>query len=256
MSTLVANHRKTKRPVLASSSGQVARPSRRAEVLQACRIGGGSGGEEAFASFAVALQREPVDGEGEAEEVQQLAGVPDAVACCGTGPVRNLLGRGRRVGTRVQEPGAAFAGTNGGSSMYRFPRFAALAISLGLAFPLISSGPASAATILANPSTVVAGSQVTVSGDVLANGSPGCSVPGEVTLISPAFAGLGDFAGTPATVATADATGSFSTTVTIAPSVAPGTYDITGRCGGGNLGVTGSITVVAGSVTIPPPFTG
>jgi hypothetical protein len=140
--------------------------------------------------------------------------------------------------------------------MHRIPRFAALAIALGLALPLVSTGSASAATISANPSTVVAGGQVTVSGDVLANGTPGCTVPGEVTLISPAFAGLGEFAGTPATVATADASGNFSTTVTIAASVAPGTYDITGRCGGGNLGVTGSITVMAGTVTIPPPFTG
>jgi len=140
--------------------------------------------------------------------------------------------------------------------MRRIPRFAALAIALGLALPLLSSGPASAATIAANPSTVVAGSQVTISGDVLSNGTPGCTVPGDVTLISPAFAGLGDFAGTPATVATADSSGNFTTTVTIAATVAPGTYDISGRCGGGNLGVTATLTVVSGTVTIPPPFTG
>jgi hypothetical protein len=97
---------------------------------------------------------------------------------------------------------------------------------------------------------------VTVSGDVLANGSPGCQVPGDVTLISPALAGLGEFAGVGATTATADASGNFTTTVTLSPSVAPGTYDVSGRCGGGNLGVSASLTVAPTPVEIPPRLTG
>ena len=75
-------------------------------------------------------------------------------------------------------------------------------------------------------------------------------MPGEVTLISPAFAGLGEFAGVGATTATADASGNFTTTVTLSPSVAPGTYDITGRCGGGNLGVGATLTVAPTPVNI------
>ncbi len=127
-----------------------------------------------------------------------------------------------------------------------------------IAFVVVVLGAASAvaATITVNPSTVPAGGQVTVSGDVLANGSPGCAVPGDVTLISPAFAGLGEFAGVGATTATADASGNFTTTVTLSPSVAPGTYDITGRCGGGNLGVSASLTVAPTPVEIPPRLTG
>src|SRR5207253_9229773 len=100
------------------------------------------------------------------------------------------------------------------------------------------------------------GGQVTVNGDVLANGQPGCSVPGPVTLISGAFTGLEEFAGTGATTAQADAAGNFTTTVTLTTSVAPGTYDISGRCGGGNLGVTATLTVVPAAVSIQPTLTG
>ncbi len=127
--------------------------------------------------------------------------------------------------------------------------------SLALALPLWAS-PASAATITVSPSSVAPGAQVTVNGDVLANGQPGCTVPGEVTLISGAFVGLGEFAGTGATTAQADASGTFSTTVTLSSGVAPGSYDITARCGGGNLGVTATLTVVPAPVSIQPTLTG
>jgi hypothetical protein len=137
-------------------------------------------------------------------------------------------------------------------------KIAKLGLLLGmiaLAVPLWGS-PASAATISVSPASVAPGAQVTVSGDVLANGQPGCSVPGEVTLISPAFIGLGEFAGVGATTAQADAAGNFSTTVTLSSDVAPGTYDISGRCGGGNLGVTATLTVVPAPVSIQPNLTG
>jgi len=122
----------------------------------------------------------------------------------------------------------------------------------------LRSGGASAvaATIDVNPPTVDTGGQVIVSGDVLADGTPGCTVPGDVTLISDAFVGLGEFAGTGATTATADASGSFTTTVTLSPDVAPGTYTVTGRCGGGNLGVSASLTVAPAPVSIGPHLTG
>jgi hypothetical protein len=115
------------------------------------------------------------------------------------------------------------------------------------------SAPALAATINVSPSTVAVGGQVTVSGDVLANGQPGCQVPGGVTLISPAFNGLGEFAGVGAITAQADASGKFSVTATLPATTGPGTYEVTGRCGGGNLGVSGTFTVVAAT---PRPVTG
>ena len=126
-----------------------------------------------------------------------------------------------------------------------------------VATPVLAWGmPAQAATITASPSSVAVGGQVTLSGDVLANGQPGCTVPGEATLISPAFNGLGEFAGVGAVTAPVDAAGNFATTVTLPATTAPGTYEISGRCGGGNLGVTATLTVVADTVTVPPPFTG
>ena len=127
--------------------------------------------------------------------------------------------------------------------------------TIALAVPLWTS-PASAATLAVSPSSVTAGAQVTVSGDVLANGQPGCTVPGDVTLVSDAFAGLGEFAGVGATTTQADAVGNFSTTVMLSSSIAPGTYDISARCGGGNLGVPATLTVVPTPVSIQPTLTG
>jgi hypothetical protein len=108
---------------------------------------------------------------------------------------------------------------------------------------LAVASPASAATIVVSPATVPTAGTVTLSGDVLANGTPGCAVPETVTLISGAFAGLSEFAGQGAVDLPVDATGHFSSAVTIKSSVAAGTYTITGRCGGGNLGVSASLTV-------------
>ena len=90
----------------------------------------------------------------------------------------------------------------------------------------------------------------------LVESAPECTVPGEVTLISDAFVGLGEFAGVGATTAQADAAGNFTTTVTLSSSVAAGTYDISARCGGGNLGVTATLTVVPVPVSVQPNLTG
>ncbi|HUI49333.1 MAG TPA: hypothetical protein VL119_11590 [Acidimicrobiia bacterium] len=103
--------------------------------------------------------------------------------------------------------------------------------------------PAAAATITVSPTSVSHAGSVTVSGDVLVNGARACAVGDDVTLISNAFAGHGEFAGVGAVTVPVDSTGHFSATVTILPSVADGTYTITGRCGGGNLGVEASLTV-------------
>jgi hypothetical protein len=104
-------------------------------------------------------------------------------------------------------------------------------------------GLAGAASITVHPSTVVAGTTVTLSGDVLANGKPGCAVPGTVTLISGAFPGDQFGPGQGAVDLPVDAAGHYSGTAVLNPSGGPGTYSISGRCGGGNLGVTASVTV-------------
>jgi LPXTG-motif cell wall-anchored protein len=102
---------------------------------------------------------------------------------------------------------------------------------------------ASAASIVVDPGTAPPGGTVHLTGDVLADGTPGCEVPGSVTLISDAFVGLGEFAGVGAVVLPVDAAGSFDETVTISSSAVAGTYTITGRCGGGNLGVSATIII-------------
>ena len=118
----------------------------------------------------------------------------------------------------------------------------ALGISV-LAWLTVMAVPASATAIVATPTSVTAAGVVTLSGDVLVNGKAACGVPGTVTLISPAFAGLGEFAGVGAVFVRADATGHYSASVTLRASVPAGTYTITARCGGGNLGVSATLVV-------------
>src|SRR6266704_2068106 len=105
--------------------------------------------------------------------------------------------------------------------------------------------------IQVSPKSVVAGGTVRLSGSV----GPDCS--GAVTLISKAFAHTHDFAGLPAVIATAGPGGTFATATRIPRSKVPGTYTITGRCGGGNLGVSATLRVrgpAAGSSSLS--FTG
>ena len=123
-----------------------------------------------------------------------------------------------------------------------------VAAVIGLGVLVGTPGFVSAASINVSPTTVSPGGDVRLSGDILVDGTPGCDVTGTVTLISDAFAGLGDFAGVGAVFLPLDATGHFDSTVTLSASVAPGTYSIGGRCGGGNLGVTATLVVNA----LPP----
>ena len=64
-----------------------------------------------------------------------------------------------------------------------------------------------------------------------------------MTLISRTFPHTQDFAGLPALSATVEGDGSFSTSTTIPATTQPGGYDITARCGGGNLGLVAHLTV-------------
>jgi hypothetical protein len=133
---------------------------------------------------------------------------------------------------------------------------ALVAAALALGITIGTPGFVSAASINVSPGTVAPGGNVRLSGDILVGGTPGCDVSGGVTLISDAFAGLGEFAGVGAVSLPVDATGHFDSTVTLTASVAAGTYSISGRCGGGNLGVTATIVVGALPASGPPVAVG
>jgi hypothetical protein len=132
-----------------------------------------------------------------------------------------------------------------------FGRVSTVAVVL-LATLSIASPMALAASIVVSPPIVAPGGRIRLSGDVLApDGTPGCEVPATVTLISDAFAGLGEFAGLGAVMLPVDATAHFDSTVTLSATVPVGTYQITGRCGGGNLGVQATLEVRGLAATGP-----
>jgi hypothetical protein len=103
------------------------------------------------------------------------------------------------------------------------------------------------ASIHVRPSTVGAGHTVQVFG------SAGlCPAGDRVTLLSGAFSDAHSFAGVPAVYATVNRKGNYSTTTKIPSSRAAGSYTVTGRCGGGNLGVHATLSVSSSA----PSFTG
>jgi hypothetical protein len=116
----------------------------------------------------------------------------------------------------------------------------ALVPGLWLAAP---AGAASPATLHVVPTSVPAGGSVQVTGS--------CESSTQGYAISRAFLhdATHDFAGIGAAPFTTDPTGAFSVTAEIPPSTAPGSYDVTARCGGGNLGITVALTVTAASGT-------
>jgi hypothetical protein len=137
------------------------------------------------------------------------------------------------------------AGTAAGRRRMRM-RILGTGMAAGLAASLLMPVTAGAASIAVAPTSVPVGGTVTVSGDVLGpDGKPGCGVPGQVTLISGAFAGQGSFMNMDVET-TAGADGRFRTTARILRGVTPGSYTITGRCGGGNLGVQATLVVTPG----------
>ena len=82
-----------------------------------------------------------------------------------------------------------------------------------------------------SPTTVTAGKSVKVSGN-------GCKKSSTVTIYSHAFKGATrhSFAGAPAVYTKASRKGSFSVKVTIKRAIRHSSYNVGGRCGGGNLG--------------------
>lgn len=90
------------------------------------------------------------------------------------------------------------------------------------------------------PRTVHRGSTVLVSGV-----AGGCTAGDRVTVVSRAFAATHTFAGVPALYAQVGSAGRFSATTRIPAARRPGTYVLTARCGGGNLGISAHLTVVS-----------
>lgn len=116
-------------------------------------------------------------------------------------------------------------------------RSAALAVAFTFAAvaPAVSANPN---TIKVDPGSVHRGKVVRVFGVVA-----GCG--GSLTLISKAFPHTHDFAGLPAVFVTPAATGQYHVRVKIPANRKPGRYTITGRCGGGNIGVSRTLHILS-----------
>jgi hypothetical protein len=110
------------------------------------------------------------------------------------------------------------------------------------------------ARIDVSPSSVAAGRTVTLSGSV-GPAPAGSDCARGVTLISRAFVHTNDFAGLPAVGAAVKSDGTFTASTTIPRSKPAGTYTITGRCGGANLGAAAKLVVQAAPTptTTPAP---
>src|SRR3954451_1536319 len=103
------------------------------------------------------------------------------------------------------------------------------------------AGAVTAATsLIVAPSAVHRGHRVIIRGN-----ADGCPVGDTVTIISKAFAHTHDFAGLPAVFARVRSGGKFGVRPRIPSSKAVGNYGVSARCGGGNLGVSATIHVVA-----------
>jgi hypothetical protein len=128
----------------------------------------------------------------------------------------------------------------------------ALIVGLGAVGTLAApAGAVGGPSISVSPGLVHAGEVVHIYGAV-----PGCLAGNQVTLISKAFSAVHEFAGVPAVFAAVGTDGTYSVWTQIPASRQPGTYQITGRCGGGNLGVTASLQVLrAGASSCQVPGT-
>jgi hypothetical protein len=110
---------------------------------------------------------------------------------------------------------------------------------------LTLSAPAQAepaTTLQVSPSSITAGDTVVVSGSV-GPAPAGSACAASVLLLSRAFVHTDEFAGVPAVMAAVKPDGTFAATTTIPRSTPAGTYDISGRCGGGNIGVSATLEV-------------
>ncbi|HEX4717764.1 MAG TPA: hypothetical protein VH300_04480 [Thermoleophilaceae bacterium] len=109
---------------------------------------------------------------------------------------------------------------------------AALAIS-AVAF---AAGP----SIHVTPGTVHAAHRVQLSGN-----AGGCPTGDRVMLLSRAFSPRHEFAGVPAVFARVRSNAHYGHSVLIPATTHAGHYSISGRCGGGNFGVTAHLRVLS-----------
>ena len=103
----------------------------------------------------------------------------------------------------------------------------------------VGSALAARPSIKADPNPVKRGKVVRVHG-----GAPGCPRGDRVTLISRAFSRRHEFAGLPAVLARVGPRSRYSVRARIPARRKAGRYRITGRCGGGNLGISVRLRVL------------
>jgi hypothetical protein len=136
----------------------------------------------------------------------------------------------------------------------RFIAALLFAATVGMLAPAAPASAAPAATLRVSPSSVTAGDTVVVSGSV--GPSPaGSACASSLMLLSNAFVPTDEFAGVPALTAAVKPDGTFTTTTRIPRSTPAGTYTVSGRCGGGNIGVVATLEVRAAptATTTPAP---
>ena len=119
-------------------------------------------------------------------------------------------------------------------------RYAAAVSAVAASLLVAASAGAvrSSVSLTVAPATVKPGHRVIIRGN-----ADGCSLGNAVTIISHAFSNAHSFAGVPAVFARVRTGGKFGIRPRIPATRHAGTYGVTARCGGGNLGVSAHITV-------------
>jgi hypothetical protein len=119
-------------------------------------------------------------------------------------------------------------------------RVAAAALTAAATLAGAATAATTAVFLHVSPTTVHRGHVVIIRGN-----AGDCGVGSTVFIISGAFAHTHDFAGVPAVLARVRAGGKFGIRPRIPSNRHVGSYTVTARCGGGNLGVSAHLTVVA-----------
>jgi len=112
------------------------------------------------------------------------------------------------------------------------------ALVLAAALAVVPAAAAVRPTLTVTPSSVPRGHVVALRGN-----ADGCPAGDNVELLSRAFVHTHDFASVPAVYAPVRQGGLFRAATRIPATKAPGSYTITARCGGGNLGVLRRLAV-------------
>jgi hypothetical protein len=158
------------------------------------------------------------------DEISLMHGVPPWTI----EPSRAVPGRRGRIGWWLR------------ARVYRLGlrRLALLRVGTLAVVVLVGCVATAAASMLAKPSLRLAPNPVKAGHIVTVKGSAdGCGIGDTVTVISRAFSAKHTFAGVPAVLTMVRAGGSFHISTTIPSGKLAGVYAVTGRCGGGNLGV-------------------